>query len=65
MRSIATGRFFYFVLALLVGFFILVSTIVASRFGRVLRGVRDNPTRMRATGSRRSPISWPPMSSAA
>jgi branched-chain amino acid transport system permease protein len=42
--------FYYFVLALLAGFFLLLRTIIASRFGRVLRGIRDNPERMRAIG---------------
>ena len=42
--------FHYFVLALLVGFFVLARTIIAARFGRVLRGIHDNPERMRAIG---------------
>jgi branched-chain amino acid transport system permease protein len=42
--------FHYFVLALLIGFFGLARTIIAARFGRVLRGIHDNPERMRAIG---------------
>lgn len=41
---------FYFVLAVLVAVFVLLRMVVASRFGRVLRGTRDNATRMRAIG---------------
>jgi branched-chain amino acid transport system permease protein len=42
--------FYYVVFALLLGLFLLVRIIVASRFGRVLRGIHDNPDRMRAIG---------------
>lgn len=42
--------FFYLVLALLAGLFFLARAIVASRFGRVLRGARENPLRMQAIG---------------
>ena len=42
--------FYYFVFALLLGFFLLVRAVIAARFGRVLRGVHDNPERMRAIG---------------
>jgi branched-chain amino acid transport system permease protein len=42
--------FYYAVFALLLGFFLLARTIIASRFGRVLRGIHDNPDRMRAIG---------------
>lgn len=41
---------FYFVLVVLAVAFLLFRMVVASRFGRVLRGTRDNPTRMRAIG---------------
>lgn len=42
--------FFYTVLAFLTGSLILCRTIIASRFGRVLRGARENPLRMQAMG---------------
>jgi branched-chain amino acid transport system permease protein len=42
--------FYYAVLALLLGCFGLARTIIAARFGRVLRGIHDNPERMRAIG---------------
>jgi branched-chain amino acid transport system permease protein len=42
--------FYYVVLALLLGGFLLARAVVASRFGRVLRGIHDNPERMRAIG---------------
>jgi branched-chain amino acid transport system permease protein len=42
--------FFYVVLALLVAVYLLVSRLIASRFGRVLRGLTDNETRMQAIG---------------
>jgi branched-chain amino acid transport system permease protein len=42
--------FYYFVLGVLLGFYVLVQRIVASRFGRVLGGIRENPQRMRAIG---------------
>jgi branched-chain amino acid transport system permease protein len=42
--------FYYVVLAMLVGFYALSRSIVASRFGRVLRGIRENPVRMQAIG---------------
>ena len=41
---------FYFVLTMLVAVFLFLRMLVASRFGRVLRGTRDNPVRMRAIG---------------
>jgi branched-chain amino acid transport system permease protein len=37
-------------LACLAGVYLLCRAIVASRFGRVLRGTKDNPTRMEAIG---------------
>lgn len=40
----------YVVLGVLVLTFVWLRTLVASRFGRVLRGTRDNATRMRAIG---------------
>jgi branched-chain amino acid transport system permease protein len=42
--------FYYVIFGLLVGTYALCRAIVASRFGRVLRGTRDNPVRMRAIG---------------
>jgi branched-chain amino acid transport system permease protein len=42
--------FYYVVLACLIGAYILCRAIVASRFGRVLRGTRENPVRMQAIG---------------
>ncbi len=57
-RSLVFGReliegdraFYYVVLACLLGTYLLGRSIVASRFGRVLRGTRDNPVRMAAIG---------------
>ncbi|PZU91750.1 MAG: branched-chain amino acid ABC transporter permease [Chelatococcus sp.] len=43
-------RFFYVVLAVLAGCYLLVKTLVASRFGRVLRAARENATRVSVTG---------------
>ncbi len=42
--------FYYVVLACLVASYALCRSIVASRFGRVLRGTRENPVRMQAMG---------------
>lgn len=42
--------FYYLVLACLLTCFLLTRGAVASRFGRVLRGTRDNPERMQAIG---------------
>ena len=42
--------FFYVILVLLAATYILVNRLVASRFGRVLRGLTDNETRMQAIG---------------
>ena len=42
--------FFYFILALLIATYLLVNRLIASRFGRVLRGLTDNETRMQAIG---------------
>jgi branched-chain amino acid transport system permease protein len=42
--------FYYVVLAALIGAYLLCRAIVASRFGRVLRGTRENPVRMQAIG---------------
>jgi branched-chain amino acid transport system permease protein len=42
--------FYYVVLACLIGAYFLCRAIVASRFGRVLRGTRENPVRMQAIG---------------
>jgi len=42
--------FYYFVLACLGGTFLMCRTLVESRFGRVLRGAKENPARMAAIG---------------
>ena len=42
--------FYYLVLAILAGVFLLVRRIVASRFGAVIQGARSNETRMQAIG---------------
>ncbi len=42
--------FFYVTLGLLIGCFLLARRIVASRFGRVLTGARENPQRVEAMG---------------
>jgi branched-chain amino acid transport system permease protein len=42
--------FYYFCLAILAGCFLLARAMTEARFGRVLRGIRDNPERMRAIG---------------
>jgi branched-chain amino acid transport system permease protein len=48
---LASDRVFYFVvLGLLLGCYVLARAIVASRFGRVLRGAKENPVRMEAIG---------------
>jgi branched-chain amino acid transport system permease protein len=44
------GPFYYVVFAALVGVYGLCRAIVASRFGRVLRGTRENAVRMAAIG---------------
>jgi branched-chain amino acid transport system permease protein len=57
-RTMVLGRpilkdqltFFYVCLALLIATYLGVSRLIASRFGRVLRGLRDNETRMQAIG---------------
>ena len=57
-RSLALGfrafasdvGFYYAVLATLLGAYAISRSIVASRFGRVLRGIRENPVRMQAIG---------------
>ena len=41
---------YYVAFAILLGAYLLLRAIVASRFGRVLRGIRDNPVRMQAIG---------------
>jgi branched-chain amino acid transport system permease protein len=41
---------YYVAFALLLIFYIVMRAIVASRFGRVLRGIKDNPVRMEALG---------------
>ena len=45
-----TYAFFYLVLALLILVYLSARAISASRFGRVLRGAKDNETRMAAIG---------------
>ena len=42
--------FYYLVFAVLLAVYLLARRIVASRFGRVLRGSRENPVRMGAIG---------------
>ena len=42
--------FFYVILALLIATYLLIGRLIASRFGRVLRGLTDNETRMQAIG---------------
>jgi len=42
--------FYYIVLALLLACFLFAQRLLQSRFGRVLRGVRENPERMQAIG---------------
>ncbi len=50
-RWLKDDRVLYFVaLACLVGVYLLCRAIVASRFGRVLQGARQNPQRMQALG---------------
>lgn len=51
-RALLAGdtALFYVVLAVLVLAFVALRTVVASRFGRVLRGTRDNCVRMQAIG---------------
>jgi branched-chain amino acid transport system permease protein len=44
------GPFYYVVLAVLAGVYLLCRAIAASRFGRVLRGTRENAVRMAAIG---------------
>ena len=41
---------YYVSFAILLAAYLLLRAIVASRFGRVLRGIRDNPVRMQAIG---------------
>jgi branched-chain amino acid transport system permease protein len=42
--------FYYFVLGCLLGAYLFCRALVASRFGRVFRGARENPTRMATLG---------------
>lgn len=50
-RILASETAFYFVvLGTLLGCYLLLKAIVASRFGRVLRGAKENERRMRALG---------------
>jgi branched-chain amino acid transport system permease protein len=41
---------YYVVFAVMVAAYLLLRRVVASRFGRVLRGVSENPVRMQAIG---------------
>lgn len=41
---------YYLVFAVLGGLYLALRALIASRFGRVLRGIRDNPVRMQAIG---------------
>src|SRR5207244_9987974 len=41
---------YFVVFGLMAGTYLLLRAIVASRFGRVLRGISDNPIRMQAIG---------------
>jgi branched-chain amino acid transport system permease protein len=41
---------YYVVLGFMIGAYLLLRTVVASRFGRVLRGIAENPVRMQAIG---------------
>jgi branched-chain amino acid transport system permease protein len=51
LRVLASDTgFYYVVLATLLGAYAVSRCIVASRFGRVLRGIRENPVRMQAIG---------------
>ncbi len=51
-RPILKGQltFFYVCLALLIATYFGVGRLIGSRFGRVLRGLKDNETRMQAIG---------------
>jgi branched-chain amino acid transport system permease protein len=42
--------FYYFTLICLVATYLLCRAVIASRFGRVLRGTKENPTRMATIG---------------
>lgn len=44
------GALYYFALACLLATYLLCRMLIASRFGRVLRGARQNPARMAALG---------------
>lgn len=41
---------YYVTFSVLIGAYVLLRAVVASRFGRVLRGIRENPVRMEAIG---------------
>ncbi|TVR08632.1 MAG: branched-chain amino acid ABC transporter permease [Salinarimonadaceae bacterium] len=45
-----TRVLYYVIFAAMLGVYLLLRAIVASRFGRVLRGARENPVRMQAIG---------------
>ena len=48
--------FYYLVLALLLGVYLFAKAVIRSRFGRVLRGAKDNETRMAAIGFDAYPV---------
>jgi ABC-type branched-subunit amino acid transport system permease subunit len=50
VRGCSRAIFFYAILALLIATYVFISRLIASRFGRVLRGLTDNETRMQAIG---------------
>src|SRR5262249_62025207 len=50
--------FYYVALACLGGVYVLMGRLVASRFGRALRGLTDNQRRMEAIGF--APYPYPP-----
>ena len=48
--------FYYLVLALLLGVYLFAKFVIRSRFGRVLRGAKDNETRLAAIGFDAYPV---------
>ena len=46
----SSRAFYYIVLACLLGCYLVCRAVVVSRFGRVFRGARENPTRLAAIG---------------
>ena len=49
--SRTTARFYYVVFACLLGTYLLCRALVASRFGRVFRGARENPSAWQRSAS--------------